>query len=30
LKIGTLGAILGEVAAYLEVTREELVARLFD
>ena len=30
LKIGTLGAILGEVATHLKLTREELLARLFD
>ena len=30
LKIGTLGAILGEVAAHLKLTREELLERLFD
>jgi len=30
LKVGTLGAILGEVAAHLKLTREELMERLFD
>ena len=29
LKIGTLGAILGEVATHLRLTREELLERLF-
>lgn len=29
LKIGTLSAILGEVAAHLKLTRDELVERLF-
>jgi hypothetical protein len=29
LKIGTLGAILGEVAMHLKLTREELLERLF-
>jgi predicted RNA binding protein YcfA (HicA-like mRNA interferase family) len=30
LKIGTLGAILGEVATHLKITRDELLARLVD
>lgn len=30
LKVGTLGAILAEVAAHLKLTREELLERLFD
>lgn len=29
LKIGTLGAILGEVATHLRLSREELLERLF-
>ena len=29
-EIGTLGAILGEVATHLKLRREELLARLFD
>jgi hypothetical protein len=29
LKVGTLGAILGEVAAHLKTSREELARRLF-
>jgi predicted RNA binding protein YcfA (HicA-like mRNA interferase family) len=29
LKIGTLSAVLGEVAAYLKVDRAELLRRLF-
>ncbi len=29
LRIGTLGAILGDVAAHLDVSREDLVRRLF-
>ena len=29
LKIGTLGEVLGEVARYLEVERNELVRSLF-
>ena len=30
LKLGTLAAILGEVAAHLKIDRDELVRRLFD
>jgi len=30
LKIGTLSAILGAVAAHLKLTRDELLERLFD
>ena len=30
IKIGTLAEILGDVAAYLELTREELIRRLFE
>jgi hypothetical protein len=30
LKIGTLAAILGGVANYLEITREDLARNLFD
>jgi predicted RNA binding protein YcfA (HicA-like mRNA interferase family) len=30
LKIGTLAAILGEVATHLKLTRDELLERLFD
>ena len=29
LKVGTLSGILGDVAAHLKVTREELLQRLF-
>lgn len=29
LKVGTLSGILGDVAAHLEIPREELVRRLF-
>jgi len=29
LKVGTLAAILGEVAAHLEIERDELLRRLF-
>jgi predicted RNA binding protein YcfA (HicA-like mRNA interferase family) len=29
LKIGTLAEILGDVASYLDLTREELIERLF-
>ncbi|MGO8700900.1 MAG: type II toxin-antitoxin system HicA family toxin [Limisphaerales bacterium] len=29
LKVGTLSGILGDVAAHLEISREELVRRLF-
>jgi predicted RNA binding protein YcfA (HicA-like mRNA interferase family) len=29
LKIGTLAEILGDVASYLDLTREELTERLF-
>ena len=29
LKVGTLAGILGDVAAHLEISREELVLRLF-
>ena len=29
LKVGTLGAILNDVAAYLEMARKDLVAALF-
>ena len=29
LKVGTLSGILGEVAAHLEITRDELMQRLF-
>jgi predicted RNA binding protein YcfA (HicA-like mRNA interferase family) len=29
LKVGTLAEILGDVAAYLELTREELAKQLF-
>ena len=30
LKVGTLSAILGDVAAHLRITREALLNRLFD
>ena len=30
LKIGTLAAILGEIAAHLKIDRDELLKRLFD
>ncbi len=30
LRIGTLSAILADVAAHFEISREELLARLFD
>ena len=30
LKVGTLGAILVEVATHLKLTRDELLERLFD
>jgi predicted RNA binding protein YcfA (HicA-like mRNA interferase family) len=30
LKIGTLSAVLGEVATHLKLTRDELLGRLFD
>jgi hypothetical protein len=30
LRIGTLAGILGDVAAHFELTRDELVKRLFD
>lgn len=30
LRIGTLSAILADVAAHFEITREQLLARLFD
>ena len=30
LKIGTLAAILSEVAGHLRITKEELAAKLFD
>jgi predicted RNA binding protein YcfA (HicA-like mRNA interferase family) len=30
LKIGTLAGILGDVANYLEITREDLARKLFD
>ncbi len=29
LRVGTLGAILGEVAAHFETSREEIIERLF-
>jgi hypothetical protein len=29
LRVGTLGAILADVAAYLEISRSELADRLF-
>jgi predicted RNA binding protein YcfA (HicA-like mRNA interferase family) len=29
LKVGTLSAILGDVAAHLKITRDELLQRLF-
>ncbi len=29
LRVGTLGAVLGEVAADFEISREELIERLF-
>jgi hypothetical protein len=29
LKVGTLAAILGDVAAHLEIERDELLRRLF-
>jgi len=30
LKVGTLAGILGEVAAHVEISRDELIQRLFD
>ena len=30
LKVGTLAAILGDVAAHSKISREELIERLFD
>lgn len=30
LKIGTLSQILGDVSAYLDVSRDELIEALFD
>ena len=30
IKIGTLSGILGDVAAHLEISRDELARRLFD
>jgi DNA-directed RNA polymerase subunit H (RpoH/RPB5) len=30
LRVGTLSSILEEVAAHLKITREDLIARLFD
>jgi predicted RNA binding protein YcfA (HicA-like mRNA interferase family) len=30
IKIGTLSGILGDVSAHLEITRDELVQRLFE
>jgi len=30
LRIGTLSSILADVAAHFEITREQLLARLFD
>lgn len=30
LKVGTLSGILGDVAAHLQITRDELMRRLFD
>jgi hypothetical protein len=30
LKIGTLAEILGDVAQYLEITKEDLARKLFD
>lgn len=29
LRVGTLSAILGDVAAHLEITRDDLIERLF-
>jgi hypothetical protein len=30
LKVGTLAGILGDVAAHFEISRDELIQRLFD
>jgi len=30
LRLGTLSGILEEVAAHLEITRDDLISRLFD
>jgi len=30
LKVGTLASILGDVASYLEITREDLAKQIFD
>jgi predicted RNA binding protein YcfA (HicA-like mRNA interferase family) len=30
LKVGTLSAILGDVASHLQISRDELLRRLFD
>jgi hypothetical protein len=30
LKVGTLAGILGDISAHLQISREELLRRLFD